>query len=187
MAKEAESTFKEVLPQTSLTNSVKLLPWCISSAVPLHYMNEALTTAVQWEEDVPMTTTVPKPEGTQFPDPTTSLAHHTGTPPPLVPLLLDIPFVGTSHVGCPFAGFIVSPMQKKQNCSPTDTLGGTMLTPKRLSIGGNTAVYRAMRTYPHWHKRLGPAPNHKGRNPLVPLPVQPRPPLIPTILQWWEP
>ena len=44
MAQEADATFQEVFSQTNLTDSVKLLSQCVSSAVPLHYMNEVLAT-----------------------------------------------------------------------------------------------------------------------------------------------
>ena len=62
-------------------------------------MNEALVTAVQQEEDIPVTTTVPEPEGSQDPD--------SSDP------LLDIPFVGIPPVGCSFLGIIASPTQEK--------------------------------------------------------------------------
>ena len=42
MVKQADATFQEVFSQMSLANSSKLLPWCISSAVPLHYMSRVL-------------------------------------------------------------------------------------------------------------------------------------------------
>ena len=47
---------------------------------------------------------------------------HTGTSPPPVPPLLDIPFVGTPLVGCQFAGFIVNPTQKKWDHSSSGSL-----------------------------------------------------------------
>ena len=127
-----------------------------------------------------MTSTVPEPESSQVLDPSDSPIHHTGTPPPPVPPLLDIPFVGTPLVGCPFAGVIINPAQKKWDFSSSSTFGDhcykqTHVTPKRSKLGVNSALHRAMRTCPHWHQRLGPAPNHKGRDLPVPLPVQPRP------------
>ena len=72
---------------------------------------------------MPITTTASNLEGSQVPDPTDSPAHHTGTPPSPLPPLLNIPFVGTPTVGCPFAGFIVSPMQKKWVHSHSSILG----------------------------------------------------------------
>ena len=99
-------TFKRSFPQASLTDSIKLLPWCVSSTIPLHYMSNALATATEQEEVIPVSIAVPKPEGSQAQDPSDSPAHQTETPPLPVPLLLDIPFVGTALVGCPFAGCI---------------------------------------------------------------------------------
>ena len=69
-----------------------------------------------------MTTTVPEPEGSQALDPSDSPAHQTGTPSPPAPSLLDIPFVGTPLVGCPFARLIVGPTQQKVNNSSNGTL-----------------------------------------------------------------
>ena len=56
---------------------------------------------------------------------------------------------------------------------------GPMLTPKRLRLGVNIALPRAMRTCLNWYWKLGPAfNNNKGRNLPAPLPVQPEPLLI---------
>ena len=63
----------------------------------------------------------------------------------------------------------------------------SMLIPKRSRLGVNKALQRVMRTCLNCHWRLGPALNHKGRNLPVPLPIQPRPPLILVMAQWWEP
>ena len=46
MAQEGDSTFQEVFSMNSLANSVKLLPWCISSGVPLCHMDEMLAAAM---------------------------------------------------------------------------------------------------------------------------------------------
>ena len=122
MAEEADVIVQEVCSQVSSTNSMKLLPWCISSAVPLHYMNKALATAAQQEEDVPATITVPKSEGSQALHPSDSPNCQTGTPPlPLLPFL-DIHFVCTPPVGHPFAGFSASPTQKKWDHSSIGNL-----------------------------------------------------------------
>ena len=37
---------QEVFSMTSLADSVKLLPWCISSGIPLHHMDNALAAAM---------------------------------------------------------------------------------------------------------------------------------------------
>ena len=123
MTKEPDATFYEVFFLLSSTNSIKLPPWCFSSAVPLHYMSDALATAMQQEEDVPATIAAPELEGSQAPDPSDSPVHQTETLPLPVPPLLDIPFVGTPLVGCPFAGFIAGPTQKKVDCSSSGSPG----------------------------------------------------------------
>ena len=124
MAKEADATFHEVFSQASSTDLFKLLPWYFSSAVPLHYMSNALATATQQEQDVPTTIAVPEPEGSQAPDPSDCPPHQplsSDFTSPSTPLP-DIPFVGTTLVGCPFAGFIANPTQKKWDCSSSSSI-----------------------------------------------------------------
>ena len=86
MTKEVDTTFQVVFSQISSTDSVKLLPWCISSAVPLHYMNEVLATAAQQREGAPATTLTLKKGGSQALAYSNSLAHQAETPPlPVLP------------------------------------------------------------------------------------------------------
>ena len=44
MAQKGNTAFQEVFAMASSMESLKLLPWCISSAVPSHYISEALVT-----------------------------------------------------------------------------------------------------------------------------------------------
>ena len=81
-----------------------------------------MATATQQGENVQSTTAAPEPEGSLALGPLNSPAHPTGTPPPLIPLLPDIPIVGTLPVECPFPGFITSPTPKKQDCSSSNSL-----------------------------------------------------------------
>ena len=122
MVKQTDATFQEVFSQVSLANSVKILPWCFSSTVPLHYMSRALTNAMQQVEVVPATTTASEPEGSLAPGPSSSSTQPPETPPLPVPPLPDIPFVGTPPVRCQFAEFLVIPTQKKQDHSPSGSL-----------------------------------------------------------------
>ena len=184
--------FHEVFSQAGSTNLIKLLPWCFSSTVPLHYTSEALATTAQQEEDIPATIAVPKLECSQALGPSDSPAYVTGTLPLPVPPLPDISFVGISPIGHPFAHFMPAPHRKGRTTLPVAHLAiimtrGPVLTPKRLRLGVKTALHRARRTHPHWHQRLGPALIHKGRNLPVPLPVQPRPSLILMMVQWGKP
>ena len=173
MVKEADSTFQEVFSQTSSTDSVKLLPWWVSSAVPLHYMNEVLAITVQQEEDVPVTTTVPKPEGSQGPDPSDSPAHQTGTPPPPVPPLLDISFFGTPMVGHPFAGLIVGPAQKKQDHSLSGTLGDqcnkwTHVNSQEVKVRSKHSSTQGNEDMPELAPEARPSSNPQGQEPTSP-------------------
>ena len=43
MAKEGNTVFQEVFAMPRLVELIKLLSWCISSAVPTHYISEVLT------------------------------------------------------------------------------------------------------------------------------------------------
>ena len=51
-----------------------------------------------------------------------------------------------------------------------NTTSRPMSTPKMSRLGVPTALHRAMKICPHWSWRLGPAPNHRGRN--LPVPFQ---------------
>ena len=181
MAEETDTTFHEVFSEEISTNFIKLLPWCFFSAVPLHYISDALATVIQQEEYIPATIVLPKLEGSQALDPSGSPAFKTETPPLPVPLLPDTLFVGTPPVGAHSLGSLPAPHRKSRTTLPVTYLAiimtkGPVSTPKRSKLRVNTALHRVKRTHPHWHQRLGPVPNHKGRNLPVPLSVQPWPP-----------
>ena len=53
MIKQTNTTFQEVFSQVRSADSIKLLAWCISVAVPHFYMSGTMVTAVQQDEDVP--------------------------------------------------------------------------------------------------------------------------------------
>ena len=81
MAQEGHITFQEVFSMTSLANSVKLLPWCISSGIPLRYMDDALVSIVQWGGDAQATMAAPKQKEPPTLGPSCSPTHLTETPP----------------------------------------------------------------------------------------------------------
>ena len=94
---------------------------CLLHSSPC-FMSEALATAVQQEENVPVTISIPETEGSQAPGPSDSLAYQTGSPPLPVTPFPDIPFVGTPPVQHPFLGFRVNPSQEKWDHSPSGPL-----------------------------------------------------------------
>ena len=102
--------------------SIKLLPGCISSTVPSQYISEALATAMQLGKNAPATTTAPKPEESTTPGPSRSPACHSETPPPIIPLLPDLPLMGSPPVGHPFAEYLATSTQKKQGHSTHGSL-----------------------------------------------------------------
>ena len=119
--------FQEAFSQVSLTEAAKLLPWCISVAVPFCYISGTITTAAQQDEGFP---TTPEPCSTASelaPEPHCSWALGPPgglTPPPrtsLLPVssLPDIPLTGTSMMGCLFSYFLAIPSQGKQDHSPS--------------------------------------------------------------------
>ena len=52
IAQDGDATFQEVFSMTSLADSVKSLPWCISSGILLCHMDDTLV-AVTWECEPP--------------------------------------------------------------------------------------------------------------------------------------
>ena len=186
----AQMAFQEVFSQVSLTNSTKLLPWYVSSTVPLPYMTKPLATTAWQEEDTPVTTTVCKLEGSQAPDPSDSPAHQTGTPPLPAPPFLDIPIVGTPLVGHPFAGFIASPHTEKvgllfqQHSWWSMQQAGSCQFPRGRGKHSSTQGDENMlKLVPEARSSTKP----QGQELTSPLSVQPRPPLILMMVLWWEP
>ena len=187
MAEEADTAFQEVFSETSSADLVKLLPWYISSAVPLCYMNEVLATAALQREDVPATTTKPKLECLQALAPRQFSSSNLDSISSSASLRIS-PLLALPQLDAHLPDSLLAPCRKSGTvlpaaCSVINTTNEPMLTPKWLRLGVNTALQRAMRICPNCHWRLDPALNHKGRN----LPVQPRPLLIWAIVQWWEP
>ena len=45
MAQEGDHTFQEVFSMTSSGESVKLLPWYVSTGIPLHHMDDTMVAA----------------------------------------------------------------------------------------------------------------------------------------------
>ena len=101
MAQKGHTTFQEVFAMVRLMESIQLLTWCVSSAVPLQYINEALATAMWMGKMCPTTTAAPEPERSPTLGPSDSPAHLSETPPSIIPLLPDLPLMGTPLVGCP--------------------------------------------------------------------------------------
>ena len=77
MIKQRDATIQEVFSQVSLEDSIKLLPWCISVAVPLCYVSGMMATTTQQDENVPAAS---ESEGLLAPDPPSSLVHPPRTP-----------------------------------------------------------------------------------------------------------
>ena len=140
MTQEGDATFQEVFSMASSTDAIKLLPWCLTSAVPFHYIGEALATAMQQGENSPTTTAAPKVVGSMAGGPSSSPAHPTETLPPLILLLLDIPFVVTPPVGHPYPEFIASPTPEKWDGSSSSSLGNHC--DKRTHIGSQKVEVR---------------------------------------------
>ena len=168
MAQEGHTTFQEVFAMTILTESIKLLPWCIPSAVSSQYISEALVTTMQLGKNTPATIAVPEPKQSTSLGPSSRPTHCSETPPSIIPLLPDLPLMGTPPVGCPFAEFLATSTQKKQDCSSI-TARGPVLTPKKLKMRVVTAALRATITCQNPYPRLGLALNKGSRNLTAPF------------------
>ena len=108
---------------TSSANSVKLLPWCISSGIPFHNMHDTLPSTTWQGGNIPATVAAPEQEESPTVGLSSIPAYLTETPPPILPLLLDLPLVGTLPMGHPFFKSTSSPLQKKWDCSPSGSFG----------------------------------------------------------------
>ena len=104
----------------SLTEVVKLLPWCISVAVPFHYICGPVTIAAQQDEDIPTiskpcaTASEPEsePHGSLAPGPSSGLTLLPGTLTLPVSSLPDIPLAGTPLVVHLFSDFLAIPLKR---------------------------------------------------------------------------
>ena len=158
MIEEADATFQEVFTQLRSADSNMLLSWYVSSVVPIYYTNNVLDTAMQQEEDVSATITVPKLKAHQLWAPQTvqliqleiCICQYL---PYWISLLLALPQWG-AHLrsSLPF------PPRKSGTTLPAAQLviimaKGPMSTPKRLRLGVNTALHRVTWTSPNWYWR----------------------------------
>ena len=118
MSNQTNATLREVLSQVSSMEAIKLLPWCISTAVPLHCISEVATMATHQDKGISIASepcpTAPEPESLSLlvPGPSGVLT----TPPVMSPLpvfsIPDIPLDGTPLLGCSFAGLTFPPKGK---------------------------------------------------------------------------
>ena len=109
-------------------------------------MSKALATATKQGKNIQYTATPPELEGSLASDPSSSPAHPIGTPPPLIPLLPVIPFVGTPPVGHSFPGFTASSTPKKQDESSSSSLSDHH--DKRTCIGSPEIEVRSEHSSP---------------------------------------
>ena len=61
MTQEGDAICQEVFSMAGATDLIKLLPWCVANALLFCYMSEVMAMAIQQDEDIPTTTTVPEP------------------------------------------------------------------------------------------------------------------------------
>ena len=80
MAWEGDYTFQEVFLMTNLANSVKISHWCVSTGVPLVYIDDALVATKQQGKTTPAATGMPKPEIPSAPGLSSSPVCPTETP-----------------------------------------------------------------------------------------------------------
>ena len=174
MAQEGDAICQEVFSMARATDLIMLLPWCVANALLFCYMSEVMAMAIKQDEDIPATTSVSEPEGSTALGCSSSPAHPTGTPP-LVPLLPDIPFVGTTLLWCLFPEFTAGPTQTKWDHSSSGSLDshqkrGPMSASKKFRLKVSTTLSRMMNTHLNWHQRQDLALlNNGGRSLLAPF------------------
>ena len=125
---------------TSLVDSVKLLPWCISSSVLLHYMDDALAPTPRQGGDSPAVQEKPP-----NPRPPSSPACLMETPPPIVLLLLNITSVGTPPWGTHFSSPLLALHRKNGTILPVAAsaiirVRGPASIPQRHHCGANVIM-----------------------------------------------
>ena len=123
MAEQVNTTIREVLPQMSQADLVRLLPWFLSivassSAGPKCSVSEALAAIMQPRADAPMEDTTPEFEGTTALVSISSPTHWASTLSTLVLPMLDIP---VRHL---FFMLAIGPKHKKWDHSPRTTPEG---------------------------------------------------------------
>ena len=118
MINQTDATVQEVLSQANSAEAIKLLSWCISEAVPLHYISEAATMAAHQDEGISVASepcpTAPKGEPCRslVPGPHGVLTPPLAMSPVLVFSIPDIPLDGTPFLGHCFAGLTIPPKGK---------------------------------------------------------------------------
>ena len=122
MVHEGHTAFQGFFLMTNLANPVKLLPWCISSSVPLHYLDEALASTLWQGRDAQTTTAAPGKEEPPTPGPSHSPTHLTETPPHHTSPTRS-PLSGHSPMGKPFFESTAGTSQKKLDHSPSGSYG----------------------------------------------------------------
>ena len=167
IAEEVGTTLFEVFSKTNSTDSVRLLPWCISTVaspgtIPMHYMSEALATTVQWRLDAPAVTTTCGSKGSQAPASMSSLACQCTVHPVLLHLFPFFPCwtfpLLTPPAGCSLVRFIIDPQHKKWNWPPVvhlpiDLARGPMSKLQRLTSAVGIALHWARGNCPKCHQR----------------------------------
>ena len=151
MTREGVHTFQEVFSMTGLAESIKLLPWCISTGIPLCHMGDALMATEQQGKTAPATADANGPEEPSAPGLSSSPACSLETLPPAIPFPPDLPFEGAPSVGCPFFESLAGPSQKMMVYSPSGPFSTFMarknrFIPQKWRLGVNTSLHGPMTT-----------------------------------------
>ena len=70
---QTEATFQEVFSLVDSMEAIKMLPWCVTAAMPLCYISRVVATSVQLVDSIPSMSepcpTKPEPEPCGLPAP----------------------------------------------------------------------------------------------------------------------
>ena len=162
MEEEVDATFWKVFSETSLIVSVRLLPWCISTAanpgaLATNYLSEALATTVQWRAEVPMATIAPESGDPQDWVSKNSPLHQTRNPP--LPILPFQTFPSLAPpVGHSFVRLLIN-SQHTNWIAPAvmplmiNLVRGFMLKQLKLKSAVGSAHHRTMKNHLKHHLR----------------------------------
>ena len=154
MAQEEHTTFQVFFSMTCSTNSVQLLPWCISFGIPFCYMDDSLASTAWQGGDASATTAAPMQEEPTALGPSSSSTHLMETPPPIVPLSPNLPIVGTPQWGTHSFSALLALYRQKWDHSPSGfsvviTVRGPMFVTQRWRLGVSIAHHRVIKLYPN--------------------------------------
>ena len=175
MAQEANATFQEVFTMVCLTDLIKPLPWCVSSAVLFHYMSEVLATTMQQDENVQTTAAAPEPEGITRSWSLKQSSSSNWNSTSFSISLTGYPLCRYSPSGVPISWAHCQPHTSKR----------VHVCSQEVKVRSEHSSVQGDEDMPELVPEAGPALHNKCRNLPAPLLIQLGPPLI-LMMDMWQ-